>query len=117
MALSTAEEEDIRIVAVDIGEELFTDTYCKEVSALTVMFHTARLPIMDKTPPKGDDAEHFVIWWDGKVNNTKGFKNLQQARADGTAQNLMKLKGKVLAFVDVERSVQIKKELDKLIKV
>ena len=110
-AVSTADREGIRTVALDMVEEEYTDLYCKEVSALTVVLHTARIPVIDRRAPHGKTPEDYARWWDSKVNDMKGFKKLTRAREKVMADNLTGLEGNILAFIGIARTNGVKENL------
>ena len=114
-AVDLAIESGVELSALDMDEDRYTTVFCDNISSLELMRYSLRLQRMRKKRFKECTAEEFVLAWDRRMNKTKGFRAVEEAREKHMAKRLKKLaKGKerVLAVLDLERLEGVLEALD-----
>ena len=105
--LEEAENRQLELVGVDMDDETHTAAYCALVSGSELFRHTARFNLLKLKSFHANTPAEFVKIWDRKVNNLRGFKELERERERFIAKELTRIGTgtgrKILAIVDVER--------------
>jgi len=106
--LEEAENRRLDLVGVDMDDETHTTAYCALVSGSELFRHTTRFNLLKLKSFRADTPAEFVKIWDRKVNNLRGFRELEQERERFMARELTELasksKKRILAMIDAERS-------------
>lgn len=113
-AFDLCREKGIKMIPLDMNEELFSETYCVKVSGLDLLRESAFTNRSYKIDFKHDSPEVFVLDWDRRVNKAKGFRELAHERELHMADVLTKLAKQnksILAIVEVERLAGMEKIL------
>jgi hypothetical protein len=110
--LEEAENRRIELVGVDMDDETHTAAYCALVSGSELFRHTTRFNILRFKSFRAGTPAEFVKAWDRKVNNLRGFKELEKERGRFMAKELAKLvslstRG-ILAIIDIERAGEVR---------
>ncbi|QLH74866.1 MAG: hypothetical protein HPY73_05040 [Methanomassiliicoccales archaeon] len=100
-------ERGIRLIPLDMNEELFSETYCEKVGGIELLreaFFSSRVHRMrfDLSSP-----EKFVIDWDKRINKSRGLRELASLRErhmSDVIERLSKGCNKLLVVVELERS-------------
>jgi len=110
--LEEADNRKLELVGVDMDDEAHTAAYCALVSGSELFRHTTRFNLMKLKNFRARTPTEFVKIWDRKVNNLRGFRELEKEREQFMAKELARIgagsRSKILAIVDVERSDGIK---------
>jgi len=114
--LEEANNRRIELVGVDMDDETHTVAYCALVSGSELFRHTTRFNLLRLKSFRASTPADFVKIWDRKVNNLRGFRELEKERERFIAKELTRIGtgagSKILAIVDVERSDGIRVLLD-----
>jgi pheromone shutdown protein TraB len=105
-AFDTCSEKGIKMMPLDMNEELYSETYCIKVSGLDLLRESYFSSRAHKLRLDHSSPENFVKAWDKRVNRAKGFRELNEAREAHMAEVLSKLARKdrsILAIVEIER--------------
>jgi hypothetical protein len=105
--LEEAENCRLELVGVDMDDETHTAAYCALVSGSELFRHTTRFNLLKLKSFRADTPAEFVKVWDRKVNNLRGFRELERERERHAAETIAKLASgsnrRILAILDVER--------------
>jgi hypothetical protein len=99
-------KDSVPIIAIDMDEERFSDTFCDSVGGLDLLRESLFAKKAWKKRFDLSSPESFVIDWDRKVNKAGGFKELERAREKHMAEALTdaaRSYKRILAVVEVER--------------
>lgn len=110
--LEAAEKNHIELIGVDMDNETHTTAYCALVNGRELLVHSMRLKLLRMRSFKADNPWDFAILWDRRVNNMRGFRQLEREREKFMATALERLalsKKKILALIDVERAANVRK--------
>lgn len=105
--LEMAEKTGVEIIGIDMDDETHSTAYCALVSGRDLFVHSTRFKIVKLKSFRGRTPAEFAIEWDRKVNNLKGFRELEKEREVYMAEELRKLSAsgkRILAIIDVERA-------------
>jgi len=113
-ACDQAKELGLKIEALDLDNEDFTEAYVTNVSTVEMMTQSwiankLRSPKLDAENP-----EEFVLRFDKAVNRKEGFRRLERAREAHMAKRLERLVGEAkatLALIELERLDGVKRAL------
>jgi hypothetical protein len=116
-AFDLCREKGIKIIPLDMNEELYSEIYCIKVGGIDLLresFFSGRAykKNFDHTSP-----EKFVADWDRKVNRAKGFRELNQEREEHMAECIKRLaerNGTFLALIESERSEGVCARLERI---
>lgn len=106
-AVQAAPERGMRLEALDLDEEEYTDAYTRCVSTLELLQQGRLESRLGKKRFHARTPEEFVLEWDAEVNRTPGFAALQRVRERFMADRLRALAAEaraVLGVVEVERA-------------
>ncbi len=106
-AVRYASTHKMRLEAVDMGEEAYTDAYTACVSTVELILQGRLEKRLLKKQFRVQTPQDFAIAWDAEINRSAGFARLQQERERFTGSRLRELAQgpvKVLAVVEVERA-------------
>lgn len=113
--LEEAENRRSELIGVDMDDETHTAAYCALVSGLELFRHTTRFNLFKLKGFRAKTSEEFVKIWDRKVNNLRGFRELERERERFIAKELERIAGeedrRILAIIDLERSDGVKRSL------
>jgi hypothetical protein len=114
--LEEADKAEIEIVDIDMDDETHSAAYCALVSGGELFRHTTRYKFLSMRGYKAETPEEFAVEWDERVNNLKGFRELEKEREDFMSEELSGISGKgrkrILAIIDFERSEGVKTRLN-----
>lgn len=105
-AVREATARKMRLEAVDMDEETYTDAYTTYVSTMELILQGRLESRLLKKRFHVATPQDFAIAWDAEVNRSIGFARLQKEREKFIASRLQDLAQgatKVLAVVEVER--------------
>jgi len=110
--LEEADKAGIEIVGVDMDDDTHSAAYCALVSGGELFRHSTRFNLLKIRSFKADTPEEFAKEWDRRVNNLRGFKELEKEREVFIAKEIARLatgKGRrILSVIDSERSDGVK---------
>jgi hypothetical protein len=113
--LEEAENRRLELIGVDMDDETHTAAYCALVSGSELFRHTTRFNLFKLKSFRADTPVDFVKVWDRKVNNLRGFRELEKERERFMAKELDRIAGgedrKILAIIDIERSEGVRRRL------
>jgi pheromone shutdown protein TraB len=104
----------VEVVGIDMDDETHSAAYCALVSGGELFRHTTRYKFLSMRGYKAETPEEFAVEWDKRVNNLKGFKELERERELFMAEELRKVainKSMILAIVDSERASGVQARL------
>ena len=114
--LEEADKAGADLIGIDMDDETHTTAYCALVSGRDLFVHSTRFKIVKMKSFRAKTPAEFAIAWDRKVNNLKGFRELEREREAFMSKELMRLSSsgkKVLALIDTERANGVRKILTK----
>ena len=113
-AVRAADKGGIRLEALDLDEEAYTQAYVECVSTLELIFQGRMERKLAKKRFQAATPREFVLQWDAEVNRPPGFKKLQARREAHMASRLREIAergGTVLAVIETERVEGVLAEL------
>ncbi len=107
-ALNVAVSHDIPILPIDMNDEVYTESYCRNVKTMEMLKESRRAKGLLRKRSKFDfsSPEAFAISWDAVVNK-KGFRALETERESHMAsviKALCRTYDNILAVIEVERA-------------
>ena len=107
-ALNAAVSHDIPILPIDMNDEVYTESYCRNVKTMEMLKESRRAKGLLRKKNKFDfsSPEAFAISWDLMVNK-KGFRELETERETHMASVIKALSrtySNILAVIEVERA-------------
>jgi len=114
-AYRLAKKKKIPILALDVGEERFTEAFTSNISTMQLYRHSSRLKKLAKKKYSSSDPEQFIREWDADVTKLKGFSQLEDIRERHMAERIQYFSGKfdtLLAVVEFERAPGILRHLE-----
>lgn len=107
-ALNAANSRDIPLLPIDMNDEVYTESYCRNVKTMEMLKESRRAKSLLKKKHKFDfsSPEAFVISWDAMVNK-KGFRALEterEAHMASVIKALSRTYSNILAIIEVERA-------------
>jgi hypothetical protein len=106
-AIRAADERRIRIEALDMAEDVYTDAYTTWVGAVELLFQGRSRNRLARRRFRAATPSEFVLEWDAEVNRSAGFARLQLERERHIAKRIREIAEtakRVLAVVEVERA-------------
>jgi hypothetical protein len=106
-AIRAADDRRIRVEALDMAEDVYTDAYTTWVGAVELLFQGRSRNRLARRRFRATTPSEFVIEWDSEVNRSAGFARLQIERERHIAKRLREVAetaNRVLAVVEVERA-------------
>jgi hypothetical protein len=105
-ARDQAKERGLRLEALDLNNEDFTEAYVTNVSTVEMMTQSWIANKLQGPRLEAGTPEEFVLKFDCAVNRKDGFKRLERAREKHMAKRLTKLMEEskdTLALIEMER--------------
>jgi len=105
-AVAAATSRKLRLDALDMDEETYTDAYTTSVSTMELLLQGRMESRLLKKRFHVSTPQDFALVWDAEVNRTVGFARLQKEREKFMASRLREVAGdarRVLAVIEVER--------------
>ncbi len=107
-ALNVAVSHDIPILPIDMNDEVYTESYCRNVKTMEMLKESRRAKGLLRKRSKFDfsSPEAFAISWDAVVNK-KGFRALEterEAHMASVIKALCRTYDNILAVIEVERA-------------
>ena len=107
-ALNTANSREIPILPIDMNDEVYTESYCRNVKTMEMLKESRRAKGLLRKKNKFDfsSPEAFAISWDAMVNK-KGFRALEterEAHMASVIKALSRTYSNILAIIEVERT-------------
>ena len=106
--IEEADKAGIEIVAIDMDDDTHSAAYCALVSGRELLRHTTRFNFLKTRGFKAETPEQYAKEWDKRVNNLRGFRELEAEREKFMAKNVFALasrsKKRILIMIDAERS-------------
>jgi len=105
-SLELCDKSTVPIIAIDMDEEEFSDTFCDSVGGLDLLRESVFAGRAWKKRFDLSSPENFVVDWDKRVNRASGFRDLERARERHMADALTEAARsyrRILAVVEVER--------------
>jgi len=106
-SLELCDKDKVPIIAIDMDEESFSDTFCDSVGGLDLLRESLFARKAWKKRFDLSSPESFVIDWDRRVNRASGFRELERAREKYMAEALAdaaRSYKRILAVVECERA-------------
>ena len=108
-ALNTAVSQNIPILPIDMNDEVYTESYCRNVKTMEMLKESRRAKSLLRKRGKFDfsSPQAFAISWDAVVNKSKGFRALEterEAHMASVIKALTRTYSNILAIIEVERS-------------
>jgi hypothetical protein len=98
---------EIPVVALDMAEKDYADTFVQNVNTVNLLRHTFRFKKLAKKDFDVTTPKEFTLAWDAELTKLKGFRRLETARERHIAKRLLELKDKfscILAILEFERT-------------
>jgi len=113
--LEEADKAGIEVVGIDMDDDTHTAAYCALVTGSELFRHTTRFNLLKLRGFKAETPEQFAKEWDKRVNNLRGFRELEAEREKFMGKELDRLstgqKARIVAIVDAERAEGVRKAL------
>lgn len=116
-AMKLCLEDDTPAVAIDMDDLYYADIFCENVSTRDLLRHSLRVKKLRKKKFRAQTAEEFVLEWDNEINKLRGFRNLENAREEYMARELIRLaRGheRILCIMEMQRAEGV---CDKLVEI
>lgn len=115
--LEEAEKTGVELMGIDMDDESHTTAYCALVSGRTLFRHTIRFNFLRLRSFQAETPAEFAIEWDRRVNNLRGFRELEREREKYMAEALCNTaassgRNTILALIDVERAQNVRAMID-----
>jgi hypothetical protein len=81
--------------------------FCENVTTRDLIRHSLRVKKLRRKKFKAETAQEFVLAWDREINKLKGFRNLETARENYMARELIRLSKKysrILCIMEMQRA-------------
>lgn len=105
-AMNLCNENNVPLVAIDMGDMLYADAFCENISGWDMYRHSFRVNRLKRKDFEAETAKEFVIEWDREINKLKGFKNLEEKRENYMAREILRLakeNERILCVIDIQR--------------
>ncbi len=107
-ALNAANSREIPILPIDMNDEVYTESYCRNVKTMEMLKESRRAKSLLRKKNKFDfsSPEAFAISWDAMVNK-KGFRALEterEAHMASVIKAISRTYSNILAIIEVERA-------------
>jgi len=113
-ARDQAKERGLKLEALDLNNEDFTEAYVTNVSTVEMMTQSWIANKLQGPSLEAGTPEEFVLRFDLAVNRKDGFKRLERARETHMAKRLAKLMDEskdALALIELERLEGVRRAL------
>jgi hypothetical protein len=113
-ARDQAKERGLKLEALDLNNEDFTEAYVTNVSTVEMMMQSWIANKLQGPQLLAVTPEEFVLKFDWAVNRKDGFKRLEQAREKHMAKRLGQLMDEskdTLALIELERLEGVRRAL------
>lgn len=115
-AIETADSEGVPVLPIDIDEASYTELYCASVSGTTLFRNSTRTWHLRRRAFSADTPEQYVMKIDKAFNNMRGFRNVEDQRAEWMARETFRAAkdfGRLLAVIELERAEDVARLIDK----
>jgi hypothetical protein len=115
-AVKHCAKNDVECVGADMTDDEYTDAYCYFISTIEMMRDSWSKKRLRTKMLEASSPEEFVLRFDGIVNKTQGYRDLEREREKVMAHRirmLAKTRSKILAVIELERSEGVLTELKK----
>jgi len=105
-AIEWAGTHAVRVAPVDPSEEEYANMFGDTIGYLELVRRTLRERRLLRSPPRGENADDFVLRWDADLNRGRESRRLVEQREAQTARELERLAREsppTAAVVDRER--------------
>ncbi len=105
-AARIAAARGIRLEALDLSEEDYTDAYTRNVTTMELLLQGRMENRLLKKRFRVSTPQQFALAWDAEVNRTAGFARLQRERETHMAARIRELanaRDRVFAVIEVDR--------------
>ena len=106
-AMKLCLRDKIPVEPIDMDDLYYADVFCENVTTRDLIRHSLRVKKLRRKKFKAETAEEFVLAWDKEINRLKGFRNLESAREDYMARELIRLSKKyerILCIMEMQRA-------------
>jgi hypothetical protein len=106
-AVEIADSEGVPVLPIDIDEASYTELYCASVSGTTLFRNSTRTWHLRRRAFSADTPEQYVMKIDRAFNNMRGFRNVENQRAEWMARETLKAAknfGRLLTVIEFERA-------------
>ncbi len=106
-AMKLCLRDEIPVEPIDMDDLYFADVFCENVTTRDLVRHSLRVKKLRRKKFKAETAEEFVLAWDKEINKLKGFRNLESAREQYMASELIRLSKKydrILCIMELQRA-------------
>ena len=106
-AIEIADSEGVPVLPIDIDEASYTELYCASVSGTTLFRNSTRTWHLRRRAFSADTPEQYVMKIDRAFNNMRGFRNVENQRAEWMARETLKAAknfGRLLTVIEFERA-------------
>ncbi len=79
-AIRLAQEADIPVVGIDLGEDAYADVWSREVNVFELWRVSRAARRLHKRPPVADSAHAFALAWDAEHRRVPGLARVEAAR-------------------------------------
>jgi hypothetical protein len=107
-------ENEIPAIPIDMDDMLFADVFCENISGWQLYRHSLRVKRLRKKRFRAKTPKEFVMEWDREINKLKGFRNLELAREDYMAKELLRLAKeheRILCIIELQRVEGVSKKI------
>jgi hypothetical protein len=105
-AMDLAEAKDVPLIPIDMNEEDYSESYCRNVKGMDWMKENVFGGTLPRRKFLLTSPEEFAHDWDRKVNRSKGFRKLLQEREERMVQSLRQMTKhykRILVVIESER--------------
>lgn len=109
-AIEIADLKGLPVLPIDIDEESYTELYCASVSGTTLFRNSTRTWHLRRRAFSADTPEKYVVKVDKAFNNMRGFRNVEDQRAEWMAREVLKASkdfGQILTVIELERAEDV----------
>lgn len=87
-ALQYGEKHSTRMIALDMDEDKFGESFTNEIGAWSMIRHSVRKRRLMKKQFTGETPEEFVDQWNDNIEKIDGFRRIEQKRLEEMEHNL-----------------------------
>ena len=106
-AMKLCLRDEVPVEPIDMDDLYYADVFCENVTTRDLLRHSLRVKKLRRKKFKAETAEEFVLAWDKEINKLKGFRNLESAREEYMARELIRLSKKyerILCIMELQRA-------------
>lgn len=117
-AIRLCEKRSIRLEAVDMDEDMFSNFFCDNVSIFDLWRRTRTSQRMQKRWIDASTPEEYADTWESLLLRNKGLAAVEKERERYIAEAIIRLSshGKTLAIIEHERRKGILENIDSILK-